>query len=490
MTHPTVAELRRVILLADLADDDLAWLAERSDVVEVPAGALLFPADSPADWMLFALAGTLEARRDNVPNAPAFVVRAGDVFGVVPFSRMQRYAAAGRAVTAVRVARFPRAEFPALLRRIPALEPRLVALIADRVRDATRRDQQVEKLSALGRLSAGLAHELNNPAAAARRAALEARRGADDAARLSLALADVAADGGAAPLPLPARALAAIDALRVRAAELAGTGEAGGDALERADREDALTAWLADEAPGADGWTLAAGLADAGLATADLDAALTDVPPARRAVALAWLEATLAVSASLAVIESATGRISELVAAVKRYTHMDRALVAEPVDVRAGIESALTLLAHRVRDRGVTLARELPADLPPVRGFAGELNQVWTNLVDNAIDAAAPDAGDGAARAAPERVAPRVTVRAWRDGDAVVVDVGDSGPGVPEAIRERIWEPFFTTKDVGRGTGLGLDIVRHIVAEQHCGAIELTTAPGDTHFTVRLPIAT
>ena len=194
-----------------------------------------------------------------------------------------------------------------------------------------------------------------------------------------------------------------------------------------------------------------------------------------RAAAVAWCEAALATDALLATIENATARIVELVNAVKTYTHMDRGLIPAAVDVREGIESTLTLLSHKVRDRKVSVVRELAADVPAVRGYAGELNQVWTNLIDNAIEAA--PAGTGT-----------VTVRARRDGDAgVVVEVQDDGPGVPDALRDRIWEPFFTTKEVGRGTGLGLDIARHIIVDQHEGRIDLVTTPGRTVFSVQLP---
>ncbi len=492
MTRPSPDELRHVAVLADLDDDALAWIAARCELIAVDAGATLFEAGAAADAMYFTLDGTLEARRPDAPAAPTFVARAGDTFGVVPFSRMERFTASGRAVTDVRVARFPREAFDALLHAVPSLEPKLVALLTDRVRETTRRDQQVETLSALGRLSAGLAHELNNPAAAARRAAADARRRAADAAAYAAELGALVAPSGAAPREPHAKphggagAFAALDDLRRsvverRDREARDAPAPADDALDRADREEALADWIRDAAPDRDAWALAAGLADARL-TADtlgerLGERLADLAPHALGAALAWLEAELALDASLRVVESATARIGALVGAVKSYTHMDRAQVVEPVDVRAGLDGALTLLAHRLRDRRVTLARDVPDDLPRVAGRTGELNQVWTNLVDNAIDAAT---------AAPNAT---VTIRAWHDGDHVAIDVADNGGGVPDAIRARIWEPFYTTKDVGHGTGLGLDIVRRIVERQHGGTITLASAPGDTHFTVRLPVA-
>jgi signal transduction histidine kinase len=487
MAEPTpalLADLRRIPLLADLADDELAWIAGESEVCTRAPGEELFSQGEPADWMYLGLEGTVVTRRAGAPaGAPSYTFAAGDLYGVIPFSRMQGFLAAGVAVTPVRVARFPRARFGALLERLPRLEARFVAFLADRVRDSTRRDQQFEKLNALGRLSAGLAHELNNPAAAAQRSAAEARRRMGDAGRGAAALAAALADADGATC---AAGLGAPDALRARAAALAG--RVSDDALDRADREQNVGDWL-EAAGAADAWSLAPTFAEAGLDRADLDAVLGVLPPAARAPAAAWCEAALAADAALTTVERATGRISDLVRAVKRYTHMDRGMAAAPVDVREGVDTTLTLLAHKLRDRRVALDREYAPALPAVRGFAGELNQVWTNLLDNAIDAAAEAHGaDGTT--APAADGARVRVRAFAaGGDAVVVEVEDNGAGVPDELRSRVWEPFFTTKPVGRGTGLGLDIARHVVEEQHGGTLTLDTRPGRTVFAVRLPVA-
>ncbi len=468
--------LRRSAVFADLAAPELAWVAAQCELVALAPGDVLFRPGDPAEWMFVALEGTLQARREGLgPGAPAFVVRAGDIAGTIPYSRMTSFAGTGRAVTPARVARFPKAQFAELLRRAPGLAARFVALLADRVRDATRRDAQFEKLAALGRLSAGLSHELNNPAAAAARSAAAAlarleRRGA---------LVEALLAAGVGPA-----ALARLDA--ARAARAASPNEPPGeppvDPLARSDREEALAAWLA-AAGVPDAGEAAATFVDAGLDAATLADAAADVPPAARGAALAWLESVLADARLLAAVRQATGRVAQLVEAMKSYTQMDRARGLVDVDVHGGLESALALLAGRAAAGGVAVVREYAAALPPVPGFPADLNQAWAALLDNALDAAA-------ARAPGARGGGRVTVRTAVADGAVVVAVGDNGPGVPPGLADRIWEPFFTTKPVGQGTGLGLDVARRVVEDEHGGRLTVASAPGETWFTAHLPRTT
>ena len=457
------AELRRVHVLADLADDDLAWLAAASELVVLAPGEELFTSGDPASWMYLFLEGTLLARRPSRgADTPPFRMHAGDVSGMLPFSRMTEFAGTGRAATPMRVARFPAARFGELLHRIPVLEQRLVAVMADRVRESTRDDQQAEKLMALGKLAAGLAHELNNPAAAARRAAAElrGRLAALEAFTVALAAACASPD-----------AVGALDKARREALERAAAPTAH-DALERSAREDELAEWLAGAGID-DAWSVAPTFADAGLTAAELAAALAELPDDARTAGIGWLEASLAADALLGAVEGAAGRISGLVGAVKSYTHVDQARAPMAADLREGVESTLAMFAHRVRDKRLTIDRAYSPALPRVPAIVGELNQVWSNLLDNAIDAA-PVGGRVGIRVAPE------------DG-MVVVEVSDDGAGVAPELQNRIWEPFFTTKAVGQGTGLGLDIARRIVVRTHGGEITLSSRPGDTRFTVRLP---
>ena len=457
------AELRRVHVLADLADADLAWIAEASELVVVAPGETLFVAGDPASWMFLFLDGSVHARRPTLgAESPVFRMAAGDVSGMLPFSRMTTFAGTGRAVAPTRVARFPAARLGELLQRVPVLERRLVAVMADRVRETTHDLQQTEKLMALGKLAAGLAHELNNPAAAVRRAAAELRGRLTALEEFTVVLAAACASP---------HAVRALD--RVRQAALRPAAPGADDALERSAREDALAGWLADAGVD-DAWATAPTFADAGLTVEELSVALADVPAEARGAAIGWLEAALAADALLAAVEGAAGRISGLVGTVKSYTHVDQARAVGAADVREGLESTLAMFAHRVRDKRLTIDRAYAPALPTVPAVVGELNQVWTNLLDNAIDAA-PVGG-------------RVGIRAVAENGAVVVEVRDDGGGIPPELRDRIWEPFFTTKGVGQGTGLGLDIARRIVVRTHGGEIALASQPGDTRFTVRLPI--
>ena len=327
-------------------------------------------------------------------------------------------------------------------------------------RQAEEELRQTEKLSALGKMSAGLAHELNNPAAAAQRAGAQIR---ELLVALDALVARLNAHG------LSEAQWASLGDLKASSAAIGEREKL--NAIERADAEDELISWLTDrgvEEP----WDVAAGLAGAGLGGDGLAGVMDQLPKAAVPDALRWLCQSLAVAELVETIMISTRNISDLVAAVKEYSYMDRAPVQE-VDVHDGIESTLRILGHRLKE-GTRLVRDFDRGLPRVLVPAGELNQVWTNLIDNAIDAAGANG--------------EVRVRTFREGDRLVVEVGDDGEGIPEGIRSRIFDPFFTTKDVGEGTGLGLDVARRIVNERCGGEIDFRSEPRETVFQVRLPI--
>jgi signal transduction histidine kinase len=315
---------------------------------------------------------------------------------------------------------------------------------------------QQEKLAALGRFSAGLAHELNNPASAARRATNDLREALRNRDQSGILLVDYIDVGHFRQMLRLVQEVGHREAVRL-------------DPLERSDREEAMGAWLEQQGVD-DGYQLGAALVDVGVTIADLDAIRTQLPAAAFPAVIHWLEAATTADGLARLIESSVGRISALVSAIKQYTFMDHDGQQE-VDLHQGIDNTLLILHHELKN-GVEVIRDYDPSLPKVMTYGSELNQVWTNLIDNAVQAMDKDG--------------RLMIRTCRDGDRALVEIGDDGPGIPEEILPRIFEPFFTTKSVGVGTGLGLDIVRRIVW-RHGGDIRVESVPGDTRFQVRLP---
>jgi signal transduction histidine kinase len=326
------------------------------------------------------------------------------------------------------------------------------------VADSLRR----AKLISLGTMAAGLAHELNNPAAAAGRSAQEARGVFRRASAKAVGLGALEMD------PQERRVVAGLPEEVAARAENAGEL----DSLDRSDLEDEVALWLEDRGV-PEAWDLSPTLVGAGLDAQWLDDLEVRLPENAVGEVVAWLASEVAGDELLREIQHASSRISELVGAVKSYSHMDK-LASREVDVHAGLNSTLIMLGHKLKKGDVEVVRDYAKDLPHVCGQTGELNQVWTNLLDNAIDAVD---GHGS-----------ITIRTATENGRVLVEIADDGPGIPEDVRERIFEPFYTTKDVGEGTGLGLDISHRVVVEDHKGDIRVLSEPGDTRFQVRLPI--
>jgi signal transduction histidine kinase len=451
--------LHRVPAFAGLPDDQIAWFLSNSQELHLKTGEVYARHGEPADAMFVLLEGEFQWRGELGGESFVFAVKAGEITGVLPFSRMKHFTLSGRAETEARVLRFPASLLPALVQKLPELATRLVGLMSDRIREATRFEQQQDRLAALGKLSAGLAHELNNPASAARRAASQLR---DILKRVR----DASHELGSRDLSAAQKS--EIEKLEASLVQVDGPPP---DALTTSDLEDRLDSVLRSHGQN-DLWQLAADLARRNCKAEVLEPLFAKLDADTARAALVRISASLEIADLLRQIESSTSRISELVGAIKEYTFMDQSPV-QNVDIVKTLETTLTILNHKLK-RGVSVQRNYQKTPLFVNSFGSELNQVWTNIIDNAIDAMG---GKGELR-----------LRAYREDDCVVVEIGDNGPGISPEVESHIFEPFFTTKGVGEGTGLGLDTVQRIV-RKHRGNIHVDSKPGDTRFQVRLPLS-
>lgn len=452
-------ELLKIAAFAGLPDDQITWFFGQSQELKVKAGETYVRQGDPADAMFVILEGQFQFRGEFGGQTVVFPIKAGDVTGVLPFSRMTQFTVTGRAVTDGRILRFPASLFPELTQRMPVLTQHLVGLLSDRVRETTRIEQQRDRLAALGKLSAGLAHELNNPASAAKRATSQLRQ-------ILKKIKDASHELGRRELT-PAQK-AEIENLE---ASITRADQPPLDALAASDLEGEIDSLLRSHGQN-DLWQLSADLARRGIRPAVLESLFTKLEADTARAALIRLAASVEVANLLKEIESSTSRISDLVLAIKEYTFMDQAPV-QNVDIVKTLENTLTILNYKLK-HGVVVKRDYQRVPLLVNSFGSELNQVWTNLVDNAIDAMG---GKGELR-----------VRTYREDSCVVVEIGDNGPGISPEVKPHIFEPFFTTKGVGQGTGLGLDTVQRIV-KKHSGSIQVESQPGDTRFQVWLPMS-
>jgi signal transduction histidine kinase len=447
-------------LLRAVPREQIAWVAAHGNLRRLAAGEVFYASGDKIEALHLVLTGRIAIHLDRgAGRRKAMEWRDGEVSGLLPYSRLVVTPGVVLAEEPTEVVTVHRDHFPEMIERCHELTAAFVHVMVDRARHFTSSDFHDEKLMSLGKLAAGLAHELNNPASAIVRSAkglTDQLAGVEHAARTI---------GGAG---LTAAQLAAVEAVRQICLETTVTSVRS--PLDRADREDALVAWL--EAHDAD-VGVAHALAETAVTLDALDRLAATLERGALDAALGWVASGCATRRIAVEIERAASRIHELVGAVKGFTRMDHATAPEAVDIGRGLTDTLAVLQAKARAKSVALMIEVEPGLPRVQGFGGELNQVWLNLIDNALDAVAESG--------------RVDVTATRNGGQVVVRVVDNGPGIPADIRGRIFDPFFTTKGVGAGTGLGLDIVRRLV-QRHDGEIDVDSQPGRTEFRVSLPM--
>lgn len=459
----TLKEVRTAPIFASLQDSHLGCITP-GEIVTVPSGTVIGSPGDAAEHFIVVLDGEIRITkiydRQEVLMA---MIKPGMYTGDVPLLLGTPWLVTLRTIRPTRLFRLNEDNFWRMLSTCREVAREIIRAASNKLRNLEGFSQRREKLVSLGTMAAGLAHELNNPAAAARRAAAHLQKTTDNVQEFQCELACIleAAENWQDLLN------ASEDATNRLA--LASTLTH----LEKSDRVELLTTWLQDHGiPNA--WEMAPAFVEAGLDSAWLEDVLAKLPPPSHAHAVGWLDARLSLKIQLRQVEQSTARIAELVKAVKSYSRMDEAPMQE-VDIHDGIESTLTMLGHKLKD--ITVRRAFDRTVPRIMAYGSELNQVWTNLVDNAIDAVSGNGKDG-----------KICVGTCLEDTQLVIEIVDNGPGIPPEVQARMFEPFFTTKGVGSGTGLGLVISNRIVADRHGGEIEFESKPGETLFKVRLPL--
>ncbi len=460
------ATLRKVPLFAELKDDELRCVQQGEELWLSP-GEEFITEGQPAENFYVLLQGQVRVTKKLAATKEIAISHGpGTFLGEVPILLGIPYEVTGRTLSQSHLFRLKKENFWQMIATCPSTTQEILRTMAQRVQGIATLSQQQAKLISLGTLAAGLAHELNNPAAAAGRATIQLHQ-------IFQALPSLSTKVYQRKNMTPEQ-LAYIGELEhnlIR--EYTSKSSLHLDALTESDKEGQITSWL-DTHGVTDSWKLAQTLVSVGLDTVHLDIIRNNLPSDSLPDVLSWLDARLSSEVLLKEIEQSTVRISELVKTIKAYSYMDQAPIQE-IDVHEGLESTLTILGHKLKAGDIAVTLEYDRTLPRISAYGSELNQVWTNIIDNAIDAIGERHGN-------------ILLRTKRENNNIVVEISDDGPGIPQNNQSRIFEQFFTTKGVGKGTGLGLSISYRIVVEMHKGDISFNSKPGDTRFEIRLPI--
>lgn len=466
MEPVTIEELKKVIALSDLPDEHLQWLLDHSEVIEYDDGELVSKTGEPVDWMLFMIEGKLDFYMDVNGKLVYYhhfenEAESGGVTGLLPYSRMKLSPGNSFAIGKIRGIRLHKKYFQDLERLNPEFIQRLIGYMTERARSFATKQMQLEKVSALGNLSAGIAHELNNPASAINRISYELTN------RLFL------------NIELTERMLVQkinadhIQYLRNKIESKDSVPKEKLSALQRMKKEDDLMRWLDEKGIPTDQQVVET-FTEAGFSGEDLETLAGNVPKDDLVQILLWIENLLSSQRIIKDLAEASTRISNLVGAIKSHVHMDRTNAKQPTDIHKDIENTLTLLGYKLREKNIKVKKSFCTDLADIPVYVGELNQVWTNIIDNAIYALDKEG--------------ELTIETTCDTKNVYVKIIDNGKGIPAEIQSRIFDPFFTTKKVGDGTGIGLDLVKRILS-RHNGEIKVHSNPGRTEFIICLPIS-
>ncbi len=451
--------LKKVEILENIPEHQLQWMAEKGNLKDYKAGEYVLKTDEPLDKMIIVLSGTISLKiSQNGHFKEINQIEAGGISGVLPYSRAIISEASAIAEVDSSLFELDKEHFEEMIKCHYELTTALVQIMASRIRDFTAAQQQDDKMMALGKLSAGLAHELNNPASAVIRSSSELEK-------INYILPGLIRD--VVSLDIPPQKMEVVNELFLEKAQT----RKDLSLKARTELEDELTDWLEDHQL-KEPFEIAEVLSDFNFTVKDLELLDENVSTVNLQPILVWLSQSLVFNKLVSEIHEGAKRMSDLVQAIKSYSHMDRSPDREPLDIHEGINSTLTMLGHKLKEKKIEVFKEFSSDVQQVNAYAGTLNQVWTNLIDNAIDAM-DDHG-------------KLTIRTFRENGDVKIEIIDNGSGIEASSKDKIFDPFFTTKDIGKGTGLGLDIVRKIIA-QHEGSIKVNSQPGNTVFYICLP---